>query len=424
MTDRMRADTDLAGWFADGPTTARRDVTDAAFARARAIRQRPAWQTGAWWTSGLPAVGRVAIDPVLARRVTVVAVVAALLLIGMFSVAIIGHRPATHPFPLAFSRADSVYMADADGTHVRLLFTPPAGFGFGDLRWSPDHSRVAIEIGDDSSDRLVIVDVSGRVMGQASFVGAIGFSWSPDGGRLAISDATTSGAFMLLDSAAQPVGSIPLPAGVEVGYPSWVGPFSWSPDGRRIAFPGCWDPCNRKAAGGLFQVDVDGAGFRQDTDGTAMDTWLASSSDGRLAAARICVGSTSPCDPGIIVIGIDGVATRAVGYDGSIGAWLSWAPDGARLAVVGGSADVLAGKPSTHLWVGRTDAPPVDVASAGFRSLGPLDWSADGRSVLFAGIATNAPDGSTWSIWSLDVDSGALVELVKDVGGFGADARP
>jgi hypothetical protein len=425
MTDRMRADTDLAGWFADGPTTSRRDVTDAAFARARATRQRSAWQTGAWWTTGLPATGLRTIDPDLARRVALVALVGAMLLLGLLAVSVIGRRPAAHPYPFVFSRADRVYMADADGTHVHLLFTPPAGFGTGDLHWSPDHSRIAIQIRDVALSRLVIVDRSGHVIGDASTSNGIGFAWSPDGARLAVMIDTTPGAFTLLDSAGHPVGSIPLPAGLEVGYGSWVGPFSWSSDGREIVFPGCWDQCNRKAAGGLFRVDVDGSGFRQDTDGSASDSWLAAGSDDRLAASRTCVGSTSPCDPGIIVIGADGVVTRAVGYGGDIGAWLSWAPDGSRLAVVGGPpTDVLAGRPSTHLWVGRTDAPPIEVVSSGFRSLDQLDWSADGRSVLFAGIAMDAPSDASWSIWSLDIASGSLVEVVKDVGGFDADARP
>ncbi|HEY4227895.1 MAG TPA: hypothetical protein VGM49_06120 [Candidatus Limnocylindrales bacterium] len=424
MTNPMRRDPDLARWFADGPTTSRGEVIDAAFARARATRQRSAWQAGAWWTTGVPAVGLRSMDPGLARRVAVVAAVGALLVLGLLSIAMIGQGPTPRPFPLVFSRADRVYAAEADGSQVHLLYAPPAGFGTGDVRWSPDHSRIAIQIRDDAGSRLVIVDRSGQVLGDASTGKGLGFAWSPDSARLAVVRADSSDGFALLDSAARPIGSIALPAGLEVGYPSWVGAFSWSPDGRDLAFPGCWAPCNQKVSGGIFRVSIDGSGYRQVTNGS-VDTWLAWSADGRLAASRVCDAGAPSCPPAIVVAGTDGGVIAAEGYEGFIGGWLAWSPDGARLAVVGGpTADVLGGKPATQLWVGRTDGPPIEVVSSGFRSLGQLDWSADGRSVLFAGIAAKAPDNATWSIWSLDVGTGSLAELVKDVDGFDADARP
>jgi Tol biopolymer transport system component len=357
------------------------------------------------------------------RLAGLAAVAAALLLLGVLVALSSGPRPRPQPFPIAFSRADQVYVAAPDGSGAHRIYTPPAGFGTGGVRWSLDHSKIAVEISSEAEGRLVILAPDGDVVGSFNAAGTVWSAWAPDSSRLLVLQASVRGRFTIVDATAKPVGSIDLPEGLLVGFRGWVGAFDWSPNGARIALPACWAPCDQKRASGVFVVPVDGSGIRQVTDAAESDTWPTWSPDGRLAAIRDCFAAVAQCVPGVLEFGAEGQGRRWPGFDAFLGGDLAWSPDSQRIASVGGPPSEIANG-LRHVRIGGANVTAVDIVSSGFRSLGQVEWSADGRTVLFTGVRDEAPAESSWSIWSIDVASGAMVELVADVEQFDADGRP
>ena len=116
---------------------------------------------------------------------------------------------------LAFDAQDSIYLTDADGSHVTLLYAGPLGSGPGKPSWSP-YGR-----------KLVFFNTPGSAGGFSAEV----WTMNADG----------SGKKRLYASACC----------VE----SWAAPI-WSPDGTKIAF-------SASSSGGTFLMNADGTGLRR-----------------------------------------------------------------------------------------------------------------------------------------------------------------
>ena len=160
MTDDLRFDLELAEWLRDGPEGTAADVAAAAFGRARSTRQRAAWQVPLSWSApGFP------IDLTGVRLVGLAVGALALLLLGSLLLVAFSHRSPPPPWPIVFTRSDSVYVAAPDGSGAHAIYSPPVGFGTADVRWSPDHSTIAVLIGSDTEGRVVILDPTGNVDG-------------------------------------------------------------------------------------------------------------------------------------------------------------------------------------------------------------------------------------------------------------------
>jgi Tol biopolymer transport system component len=159
---------------------------------------------------------------------------------------------------IAFEREGEWWLMRSDGSGQRRLYAPPSGAAVdGGVAWSPDSTKLAIEVSSGchpsapvnvcyEQDWSVIVGVDGTV---TSGAGA-GVSWAPDGKWLVSDEAFISSDNVEvwyefgISNANNPRASWPrkirrprLPADVCLGLPAW------SPDGRWIAASTV--PCNR-----------------------------------------------------------------------------------------------------------------------------------------------------------------------------------
>jgi Tol biopolymer transport system component/uncharacterized protein YjdB len=164
-------------------------------------------------------------------------------------------RPAWSPdgMKLALSRADTIYVVNADGSNVRPLFALGPGNWVAEPAWSPDGTTLAFG-GNDGCLYVMNADGSGvvcRGLGRSP-------AWSADGSQLAFA---RSGDIWLMNRDGSNVTNLtngngpPAPA-----YPAW------SPNGLRLVFEGLVDGYDWM--GQLFVINRDGTGLQQlDTDG-------------------------------------------------------------------------------------------------------------------------------------------------------------
>ena len=118
---------------------------------------------------------------------------------------------------------------------------------------------------------------------------------------------------------------------------------AWSPDGTLLACSvarGDWDH------GGDYDIYVfrpDGSGVRRLTDAPGADLWISWSPDGK----RIAFGSKRAGESEIYVMNADGTApARLTAVGGSTPAW---SPDGRSLAILDGKW------PTSRLSIGKAD---------------------------------------------------------------------
>ena len=130
---------------------------------------------------------------------------------------------------------------------------------------------------------------------------------------------------------------------------------AWSPDGRRVAYSGRHSTVDRSD---VYVTEVDGGATRRIQSGSSGPHW---SPDGRHVAAPLHASPTTPI--------VDAEGRRVASVPGS---FRGWSVDG-RLVYV--TAD-------TTLAVRGVDG-PATVLSAGTGSIGAVEWSPDGRHVLY-----------------------------------------
>lgn len=158
------------------------------------------------------------------------------------------------------SYRSSIYVADADGSHVQRLSARP-GWDTVQLSWSPDGRYLAYDgtpdgsplpsLGDDGSitslypalDVFVIgTDGTGeRNLTNTPSTTERGPKWAPDGSRLAYYGPYTGG------NAGWPVVTVQMADGRAVGEPVQGPPtdgFVWSPDGARLLLSYARDTSN------------------------------------------------------------------------------------------------------------------------------------------------------------------------------------
>ncbi len=116
----------------------------------------------------------------------------------------------------------------------------------------------------------------------------------------------------------------------------------------------------------------------------------------------IVVGAQWPLDapPRVVTAGLDGRDSRSVGP----GALPSFSPDGRQIAYVGLQGDRLG------VWVVRADGAArrwLALAPAGALSVGPLQWSPDGRHLLTSYTTYDALCGGV-TVVTLDVVRGGM----------------
>jgi Tol biopolymer transport system component len=222
---------------------------------------------------------------------------------------------------LAFTRADGIYVARADGSGSRRITSIPQ-FEY-QPDWSPDGRRVLLRVDAPDESRgggvFVVTVRSGGWSNLSTIAGVAGGDpdWSPDGKKLAFvgkrpSDAHFGIYVMNADgSSARRIA----PPGWESQYPDW------SPDGRRIVFAGV-----RTGGFDLYVMKADGSEMTRLTRTPGEENWPIWAPDGERIVYNF--------DNDLFVMDASGrnaaLLTRGGGEP-------SWSPDGRWIAFDCGS---------------------------------------------------------------------------------------
>lgn len=247
-----------------------------------------------------------------------------------------------------------------------------------------------------------------RLLFEAQDCGQCAF-WSPNGRQIMVpetSNGRLTTAIVRADGSAKVVLQ-PLPDSTVN-----LGPGGWSDDGKLVALAG-WDDTDPSRRG-IYVAKPDGSELRQvshSPDGRAQD-WTTFSPDGRrlLFIATDAVGPTGGGIAGdLMIVNLDGTGQRQLNPIGTkvvatvrSGRPMDWSPDGRRIvfAAVEGDLDV-----------GRSAVFVVDADGGDPRVL--TDWSSWTISV----------DWSPSSAWILSGDSNNSVESMWLVGADDGDQR-
>src|SRR5919109_3302045 len=377
---------------------------------------------------------------------------------------------------IAFVRDGSLWVMDSDGTgQVRLLESADPRIYEAHPSWSPDGTRIAFVRPFDhgifdtcptnTGTGVFIMDADGSDPHRITNQGCRGrVAWSPSGESLAILGA--GGAITLLAPDGERLRSFP-PPGLprdRIGFGT-AGPV-WSPDGRLLAFSiqgniwtleptsGHWRQVTRDTGFAITDLDWGAAPPTETTpDPQGMllvqrndraSTWEAGVTTslgvvepwdidprGRILAFRFDqIWYSAPGTTNTVsftrrdaVLLIDPSTDRRVVLDEAapnetFNGPARWSPDGGTIAL----RLVTYPDPLSHEHPGPNSGDTAVCllsVPGGSRTCfpeagdkGTLDWSADGRGILLAGL------GGPISI--LDVRTGALDQLVGASGGAGA----
>ena len=160
----------------------------------------------------------------------------------------------------------------------------------------------------------------------------------------------------------------------------------WSPDGRRIAFSSRRDGNNE-----IYVMNADGSGQTRLTDHEAYDVYPHWSPDGR-RIGFISRGRTSGENNHIYVMNADGSGvTRLMDtQSGSYMPFISWSPDGQRIA--SSSSGSGSSSDSGEIYVMNADGSGATrLTYNDARDWGPR-WSPDGRRIAFSSRTDGNPD--------------------------------
>ncbi len=240
-----------------------------------------------------------------------------------------GHATVTvfpiDSFPITFDGVGGVEVISADGS-VRAALIPS---GFLEPAWSPDGTRLALTQADSwfgCSIYTVRGDGSKRVRLTESYYCDHSPGWSPDGTKIAFA----SGDVMCFDDCRVRIYVVNVdgPSFVPRLVPllgtgsGWNDRPSWSPDGTKIAFES-WDWLT--ADYDIYVMNADGSGAMNLTHNPGLDTEPTWSPDGTLAFVR---------DGDIWVMNADGSGatnlTANLGFESNP----AWSPDGSKILFV------------------------------------------------------------------------------------------
>lgn len=256
-----------------------------------------------------------------------------------------------------------------------------------DYRWSPDGSRIAMTISDQTGNSVAVADADGsnrRVLATDAYTP----SWSPDGTRLAW--ATDSG-IVVTDADLTP-------SELDLGPIRSAGTPLWSPDGTRLAFtaidcPEC--PADEPIFGdppiAVYTVGIDGSGLRQ-LVGDGYWGVVAWAPDGEsLAGMRFDLSGEFPTRA--FTIDVDGGEPVYLLDGAGVSGPPVWSPDGTQIAVPttdglivldgnGGNSRTVATDAVTGIWEVR--------------------WAPSGRTLVYATGGSSA--GTGLDLWVVPAD--------------------
>lgn len=257
--------------------------------------------------------------------------------------------------------------------------------------WSPDGTRLAVtDAGGASPGTVILLGPDGAPLGPGLAVDDVP-SWSPDGSRLAWSTGDT---LVVTDTDFVPMELVRMDATVRSP--------TWSPDGTRLAFvqrpcPECDRSGRGRPPGTLWMIDADGANLRPldsvTTDGV---DWppdgryvaLSESGDDQIGAKLYLLSVKDPR------------RTPAIAED-LVPGWAMWSPDGAMLAYTTRAGMVVANGDGN-------DARLLVALPRAAGSIPQFRWAPSGRSLLVESV----DQSGRVSISVVDVETGASRDVL------------
>lgn len=295
-----------------------------------------------------------------------------------------------------------IWIVSWDGSGHRPLITGPASYS--SPRWSPDGGRLLYASSDEHGNRQLFVrwmdtGETAKLTNLQESPG--GFTWSPDGSRIAFT--------MFVPEEPEPFATMPAkPEGAEwAPRPRVFTDLFWRADGRGFLEPGYQHVFVLPAEGGTPRHLTDGPYPHGGTpswtpDGNALiisanrrEDWQYASNDSELYEVSLADGSIRQL-------------TDRRGPDN--GPRVS--PDGSLIAYTGYD-DRFQGYQVTKLSVMNRDGSGVRLIADGLdRDIGNIQWAPDGGGLYF-----QYDDEGNTKVAHVSLD-GTVTDLAGDVGGL------
>jgi TolB protein len=321
--------------------------------------------------------------------------------------------------------SDELYVMNADGSGQRRLAQSLTGNH--STAWSPDgrklvfamrplgSAKVCDRAGDCNEELFVInADGSGLRRLTRNAVPDEDAVWSRDGRKIAFlsrRDGTGADVFVMNADGSDQRNLTRRP-GNEVAP-------AWSPDGRAIVFsavpPGqpLWVGGSSSASGpyrDVYVMNADGSHQRNLTHTTEAEEWASGwSADGRTIAFSANDGQSNR----IFVINADGNGKRALTKRITPETFMSWSPDGRKIAFVDAGISVV-----------NSDGSELRRLASNVAFHAP-SWSPDGRKLIFVRLrhawnprpATGEPPPPALppaaDLWVMNVDGSGQRNLTR-----------
>lgn len=294
---------------------------------------------------------------------------------------------------LAFLRDGQLFVLDGAGGEVHAIAHTGAAAS---PAWSADGRWLAFRQGVGSSaEGIAIAGADGRVQPVAG-VGNGGFVWSPAGATLAVTPAT--GGLWLVQPGGAPQQILTTQSGISA---------AWAPDGQSLAYAitlPFTQPEDRDDS--LFTVPVSGGKptqqFISPRSGIQWFTWTPDGTGVLFWQDPVHSASLAADGVPLLRLPLPGSDARKLAVTLTRPEWLSWAPDGQRLALVEGSGrELWRGKSVSICTPAQEHCQPLLRADDGV-SLDPA-WSPAGGQITFvrADALNQAPgDARTGGAWA------------------------
>lgn len=341
----------------------------------------------------------------------------------------------------------NIWFMNPDGSEQVLVSS--FGGGASNPVWSPDGSRIALDVGNNifviNPDGSGLVSLTG--LSSNPFMNISPPQWSPDGSKIAYSSpraldgssaVNTNFTGNLWLANADGSGGMPLTSYTDGTGTSNFMP-RWSPDGSKIAFISSAQVASGISTNGstnIWLINADGSGATPLTTITALDVLTVNpvwSPDGTkivFESARALDGSNA-VSPGQVTnvwtINADGSGltplTKLTFCCSNVPVW---SPDGSKIAffssrALDGSDNPNAPNFALNLWLMNADGSGATPLTKGTQVgaaavLDPVVWSPDGSQIIFdSRRALNGSDAfsftNTSNIWVIGADGSGLTPL-------------
>ncbi len=284
-------------------------------------------------------------------------------------------------------RVDVVSLADQS---VRMI----AGFGYLPLAWSPDSNSLALLHEQAPGDQIVIAAADGPPLRQITHedptshitnsLPGVRLSWSSAGKLFVQHTPGTDDEILSVRPDGKGLQQLTHNS-TDDEQPAW------SPDGRQVAFVRDVDPSERQNFE-LYVMSADGRHARRLTMHLGFDEFPAWSPNGRWIAV---FRQISDNDSGIAAMSPTGGHLRILAHRLSA-LYLSWSPDGTRIAFATPSADGT-----------TTDVAVVGANGRGLRRIAEgtaPDWSPSGKQIVFERFTDCGPNCDTTRLLTMRAD--------------------